>query len=267
MTAPLISALDDIEEIMTQADGRDVMVFLDYDGTLTPIVDRPDLAVMADDVRTTVRNLARVCRVAVISGRALDDVRHLVGLDEIYYAGSHGFEISGPGGFTRDHEAWAGYIPKVRDMTAELKGRLDQIQGALVEEKRFTVAVHYRLVKAADQAAVDAIVDDVLGRHPSFRKAHGKKVYELRPDIAWDKGKAVEWLIEVLAPGNGHVFPIYIGDDVTDEDAFVALRDRGIGIAVQSRPAETAARFVLRDPNDVAQFLHGLEQRLGGLET
>jgi alpha,alpha-trehalase len=93
---------------------------------------------------------------------------------------------------------------------------------------------------------------------PELRKTYGKKIFELRPRIDWDKGNAVLWLLEALGLTGERVLPLYLGDDATDEDAFVALRDHGLGILVADAVCLTAARYLLRDPGDVLQFLKKL---------
>jgi len=252
--APVKNALERFDEIGAQLTSRRPSVFLDYDGTLTPIVARPDLAVLSDQMRSTLRDLAARCSVAIVSGRDMADVRKLVGLDNLVYAGSHGFDIAGPGGLRIQHEQGAAFTAAVERATERLKPALAGIEGALVEPKRFAVAVHYRQVADDEVAAVEAVVDRVLQAVPELKKSGGKKVFELRPRFDWDKGKAVLWLLEALGQTGGDVLPFYIGDDLTDEDAFRALQDRGITIYV-GRPEQTAARYVLADTEQAGAFL------------
>jgi trehalose 6-phosphate phosphatase len=244
--------------------GRQPAVFLDYDGTLTPIVQRPELAVLDEAMRTAVRRLAALCPVAVISGRDLDDVRTRVGLDDIHYAGSHGFDIAGPGGLRHEHPAGVAALPRLDAAERHLRDALGPVTGVLVDRKRFSIAVHFRRVAGDDASRVEQAVDTELRRVPGLRKGHGKKVFELRPDVDWDKGSAVRWLLEALDLARDDVVPVYIGDDVTDEDAFreLARCGDGIGIAVMDSPRPTAAKFYLRDPEDVRSFLGTLADLL-----
>ena len=101
-------------------------------------------------------------------------------------------------------------------------------------------------------------VDRVKKEHSRLRKGSGKKVFELQPDIDWNKGKALLWLLEQLELDRPDVLPLYVGDDVTDEDAFKVLVDRGLGFAVQKGDKPTAARYLLRDPDEVEKFLQAL---------
>jgi len=251
----LPSALEHAEEIRQRMLGKRVAVFLDYDGTLTPIVDDPDRAILADEVRATIERLARCCAVAVVSGRDLEDVRGHVRIESIYYAGSHGFDIAGPGGWHTEYEQGAVFLPALDEAEADLQEQLSSVPGARVERKRFAIAVHYRKALEKDVPAIERVVDRVRADHPRLRKSMGKKVYELRPGINWHKGKAVLWLLEVLGLDQAGVLPFYIGDDVTDEDAFRALEGRGIGVVVRDGPRRTAARFALQDPAEVHRFL------------
>ena len=259
--APVPNALKSFDNIRERLAGKRASVFLDYDGTLTPIVARPDLAILTDATRAVLRDLAARCTVAVISGRDLADVRKLVGLDDLVYAGSHGFDIAGPKGLRIQHEESAAFSAAVNKATEQLRPALAGIDGALVEPKRFAVAVHYRQVADDKVAEVEAVVDQVLKSVPELRKTHGKKVFELRPRFDWDKGKAVLWLLSALKQTGAEVLPFYIGDDLTDEDAFRALGDRGVTIYV-GEPDETAANFTLDDTGEVATFLKELTRVL-----
>ncbi|MGE0333942.1 MAG: trehalose-phosphatase [Gammaproteobacteria bacterium] len=257
-------ALTHYGEIERALNGRRPAVFLDYDGTLTPIVERPDLAVLSAEMRATVRDLADACTVAIVSGRDRADVQRLVGLDGLVYAGSHGFDIGGPEGLHIQHEEGAAFAVVVGNAADRLKQALAPVAGALVEPKRFAVAVHYRQVAPELVPAVEAAVDAVLDEVPQLRKTFGKKVFELRPRLDWDKGKAVLWLLQALGLGGPEVLPFYLGDDTTDEDAFAVLEGSGVGILVGCPSRETAAHYVLDRPADVGRFLSRFAATLKG---
>jgi trehalose 6-phosphate phosphatase len=253
------SALEQREEIFQQALGKRLAVFLDYDGTLTPIVERPEDAVLDRGMRQTLGDLAQHATVAVISGRDLKDVQKLVGLDGIYYAGSHGFEISGPRGRHLEHQWGKQYLPTLDRAEKSLRDHLEKkIQGVQVERKKFSIAVHYRRVAEGKVEEVARVVDQVQEENRRLRQTKGKKIFELQPDIDWDKGKALLWLLKQLGLDGPEVLPFYLGDDVTDEDAFKVLKDRGLGIAVQETPIPTDARYRLRNPDEVEKFLKAL---------
>lgn len=244
-------------------------VFLDFDGTLSEIVARPDAATPVDGAADALRALSAQCPVAVISGRDLADVRGRVGVDGLWYAGSHGFELSAPDGTHHENPDAAGVVDALADAAKRLVETLGDVSGIMVEHKRFAVAVHYR---NADPADIDRIIAAVrsLGRSEGFRVTSGRKVVELRPDIDWNKGATLDWLLQRIdghgdgidgAAGPDAVLPIYIGDDITDEDAFDALQFDGVGIVVRhdengDRPS--AALFSLENPLAVCEFLRRL---------
>ena len=234
--------------------GKDPVFFFDYDGTLTPIVDRPELAVISDEMKRTVKALSEKYTVAVVSGRAREDVEKMLGIPGIFYAGSHGFDISGPGISMVLPEA-EKFIPLISEVTAQLKKELGDIRGILVEEKRTAVAVHYRLVREEDLPGIRDLLESTVREHASLMLMRGKKVFEIMPDIGWDKGKAVRWIMEAVnIPWDGF-FVIYAGDDTTDEFAFRAVRTRGTGILVSGEDRVSAADFRVSSTDEVKALI------------
>lgn len=256
--APMDSAgMRELEQALGE---HEPALFLDYDGTLTPIVDRPEDAVLSEAMRATLSRVTRRFVTAIISGRDLQNLKEQARLEGVVYAGSHGFDIALPGGERKNPEEAETALPAL-DLAGEmLEQRLQEIEGALVERKRFAVTVHYRLVDADRRAEVEDAVDEAVAAHPELRKRGGKKIFELLPDIEWDKGEALRLLLDTLALGKASV-PVYIGDDVTDEDAFAALEDEGISIAVGRGIDETSARFVLPDTDAVRRLLEWFCER------
>ena len=261
----LPDALHDEGLFVERLAGRRPAVFLDYDGVLTPIVDRPEDAVISKGMRTTVRALARRCPVCVVSGRDRQVVQELMGVDDLVVAGSHGVDIGSPSEGAIAHDAGSGYEAVISDATDELRAALGSIPGVVIESKRASVAVHYRLVNPEDHGRIGAVVDTLLAERPEQLKVTpGKKVYELQPKIDWNKGRAVLYLLETLGLDTADVVPLYLGDDITDEDAFRALRGLGVGIIVghaadpEVADRATAAEFVLASTTEVEQFLNTL---------
>ena len=255
----LPSALEHVEEIAGACD-RSLAIFLDYDGTLTPIVSRPDQAGLSNSTREILRTLAAKAPVSILSGRELKDVCKRVSIDEIIYAGSHGFDVAGPRGLRRQEAT--EFLPALNVAEKELREKLVGVAGVFVERKRFSIATHYRNVNESDFPRLERTVSEVAARYRKLRRIDGKKVYELLPDIAWDKGKAVLWLLKILALEHAQARPIYLGDDRTDEDAFRALEQRGVGILVSEEPRPTAASYSLKNPTEVERFLRDLVARL-----
>lgn len=262
VVAPLPDAIEAHRALERQLGGKRLSVFLDYDGTLSPIVADPRKAALDEAVRETIRTLARQCTVAIVSGRDRADVEQLVGLDELIYAGSHGFDIAGPGGLHKEHERAPEFLPALDRAERRLHDALDAVDGVLIERKRFAIAAHYRRVAAEDVARVQAAVDAAVAETPeALRKTGGKMVFELRPRVDWDKGRAVLWLLTALELNQPDVVPLYIGDDETDEDAFVALREAGgIGVVVSPRTKRTAADYRVDDTAAVGHLLQLLAQ-------
>ncbi len=252
----LPNALDSYGQLIGVVAGRQPFVCLDFDGTLSEIVSDPDAATLIDGAATALENLAAQSPVAILSGRDLADIRDRVGIPGMWYAGSHGFELIGPDGSHHHNDAAADSIPLLESAAAELSVELSDIPGARVEHKRYAVAVHFRNVLPERVAEVVAATHRHGQRH-GLRVTGGRKVVELRPDIDWDKGTALAWLGAQIHQ-TGRVVPIYVGDDLTDEDAFDAIRFNGIGVVVRhdedgDRP--TAAQFTLNNPDEVQEFL------------
>jgi trehalose-phosphatase len=197
-----------------------------------------------------------------VSGRDLDDVRSMVGLDDLHFAGSHGFDVVGPGGLRMELESASEHLAELDRAERALAARLAPIRGAWVERKRFAIAIHFRESDDANTPRIEQVVDEVREAEPRLRKKGGKKIFELQPDVAWDKGHAVRWLLKRLELEGPDVLPMYIGDDVTDEDAFRALPPHGIGIRLGDPAEPTAARYYLSDTDELGRFLGALLSRL-----
>lgn len=261
--ATLPSAADHFDEIEAMLGSADPAVFLDYDGVLTPIVEHPDLAVLSEETRAVLGDLASVATVAVVSGRDVADVRDKVEVPGIYYAGSHGFDIISPSGepvIDERLDRFTAYLAPLDAATAQLEDRLQNVAGAQVERKQFAIAVHYRRVADSDFPLVEEAVHATAPAVPSLRVATGKKIFEFRPDFDWDKGRAMRWLLGELGLDREGVVPFYLGDDTTDEDAFRVIRKRGIGIVVGREGGPSLARYALEDTDEVAAFLHRIAE-------
>ncbi len=235
------------------------LLLLDYDGTLTPIVERPELATLSPDMGELLKRVSQHYTLGIISGRSLADVKRLVGLEGIYYAGNHGFKIIGPGVKLVKPEAERVCSTLIK-FCKELQEKLSKIKGAIVENKGLTASVHYRLVAGGEFGHLKNIFEKVVSPYIDsgvIKVTRGKKVFEIRPNIEWDKGKAVLWIYSVVDP-KGKLKPIYVGDDQTDEDAFLALKEKGITILISEEPIESNAKYFVKNIDEVKTFFEKL---------
>jgi alpha,alpha-trehalase len=146
--------------------------------------------------------------------------------------------------------------------TKELEDALADVPGAKVERKRYAVAVHYRNTPKDRVATVREKVKDISSKRRDLRQRGGKKVFELQPHLDWDKGKAVVWLLETLDLAAPDVVPVYLGDDLTDEDAFRALQERGLRFVVGPLERRTEADYLLKDVHEVERLLRDITRLL-----
>jgi len=261
-----MSELPDGLQALDLTTERQPAVFYDFDGTLSEIVEDPDSARLVDGAADALTSLSAACPVAILSGRDLADVRERIALPGLWYAGSHGFELTGPDGTHHQNSEAASSIPVLAGAAADLADQVGHIPGVVVEHKRFGVAVHYRNA-ARDRVGELAAAVRTAGQRTALRVTTGREVIELRPNIDWDKGKTLHWVLDYIRDneGAGPLLPIYLGDDITDEDAFDAVDDDGIAILVRHNDdgdRATAARYALDDPQRVREFTERLAHRL-----
>jgi trehalose-phosphatase len=257
MGGPLLRAWPALQASLT---AEPLLVLLDFDGTLAEIAPRPQDARLLPAARRALHALARMpgVQVGIISGRALVDVRRLVGIPGVVYAGNHGLEVGGAG-LRFMHPAARRRRPLLRALSRQLEEALKEIPGALVEWKGLTISVHWRLVAPAHMRMLRRLVHAVLEpqeRAGRVRITRGQRVLEVRPMGRWDKGAVVEWLVRRLARRTGaEARLLYAGDDQTDEDAFASVNRLGGASVLVGPPRPTAAGYRLRHPGDVAAWL------------
>lgn len=253
----LPSALDEFKNIKNKINSNEPIFFLDYDGTLTPIVSHPEDANLSNAMRETIDDLAKQCIVVIISGRGLTDLQQRVGLSNVYYVGSHGFEILGPNNLKNELPEAKALLPELEKAEQILKEKI-QFKGSQIERKHFSIAVHYRNVDQEEQDQLVQSVKNIGNDFEDLKTSYGKKVIELRPALDWHKGKALLWLLENIPLTRKKRFSIYIGDDLTDEDAFNVLEENGLGIVVQDpqeKDRSSRANYALSNPEAVQTFL------------
>jgi len=234
---------------------RQIILLLDFDGTLVPIRRTPAEARMPAKMSKLLLLLARhpSISVGIVTGRSLPDIRQKVKMHRMFLIANHGFEI-----FLDDAcwvHPWAERIkPLLHRLAQRLRGRLQSVSGVFVEDKRYTLAIHYRAVRQKDVRLVRETVHDlVMPFWREFKITRGKKVIEVRPNVPWSKGTAIQQVLTSLKRIKEECV-IYAGDDTTDEDAFGALRGNGITIVVGKKRHSKAAYWV-RNPAEVWEFL------------
>jgi trehalose 6-phosphate phosphatase len=249
------------------ADPAAAAVLCDLDGTLAPIVSRPAQARVPERVRVALAAIAdRFALAAVVSGRRAEDARAIVGLDELTYVGNHGFEVLLPGALAANPAPGIESGGDAAAFAAGLdEGELDRA-GLRLEDKGPIAALHWR--GAADEGGAEEAAERIAADAGAAGLVvhRGRKVLELRPSGAVDKGTAIEVL---LAAGDATA-ALYAGDDRTDLDGFAAL-DRlvasgrlrtalRIGVASAEGPPEIAARadLVVAGPAELVPLLAAL---------
>ena len=246
------------DKLKEELSNRYIMLFLDYDGTLTPIVSSPRKALISREAKGILNELSNSpkCKLAIISGRGLKDIINIIGLKGIIYSGNHGLEIKGPK-IKFESIVSSRYKAVLEQIKNDLNKKLSSIEGAFVEDKGLSLGLHYRLVDKNNIPQVKTIFHEAVILYLVRNKIKiktGKMVLEVRPPSEWDKGKVVLWLLARQGFALKGFVPIYIGDDKTDEDAFKVLRNKGITIFV-GKPKPSYAQYYLKDTNEVKEFL------------
>jgi trehalose 6-phosphate phosphatase len=233
---------------------REIILLLDYDGTLVPIRATPAEARMPAKTRRLLYLLCGQPNIiaGIVTGRSLPDILRKVGKNRPMLIANHGFEIF-LDGMCWVHPWAERVMPLLQHLARKLRRHLNTISGVLVENKRYTLAIHYRGVERKDVRTVrETVLELLLPFWSEFRITEGKKVIEVRPNVPWSKGSAIQRVVKLLKREKQRCV-IYIGDDTTDEDAFEALRGGGITIVVGKK--KSSAAYWVRNPAEVWQFL------------
>ncbi len=238
---------------------KQILLLLDYDGTLTPIVKRPESAFLSPQIRDCLQELTSnpSLTLGIISGRALNDLRSKVGIDNALYAGNHGLEIEGHNISFVSPEAVRA-IPLLHSLGQDISLALADIEGAWIEDKKLTLSLHYRLVDEAQCNRLNEIFNEITREHLAYdriRITSNKKTFDIRPVVNWDKGKAIEFINKTLFPKD-QPFLLVTGDDKTDYDAFrVVNTAQGISVFVGDANIKSPARYFLQSPDEVHEML------------
>lgn len=239
---------------------KPLLFFLDYDGTLTPLLADRSKAALPKPVKSFLETLsgkAELCRVCILSGRALKDVRSMIGLDDLIYAGNHGLEIKGPG-ISFCHPGALELKPVMKNVFRKLKVGLSKIPGVVIEDKGLSLSVHYRNVPKDSSRLFhqkfQAAQKDMYAWPITWKE--GKSVFEVMPKVQWNKGYAAKYLLDRLPQG----YPVALGDDQTDEDTFEAIQGLGLAVRIGHARNSKAKRF-LKDQSEVLPFLKSLAEQ------
>ncbi len=253
----------DVTGRMTRA--ARVFLFFDFDGTLAPVAPRPEMAALDEKTRESLRRLSKkqAWTVSIVSGRGLEDLRKMVGVEDIVFVGNHGFEVKGPG-LEYVHPGAMACRPAVENVLKILEQDLREIQGVFIEDKVYSLSVHYRQCAPGNIPRVGEIVEQASQQscaNNHVRVTPGKKVFEIRPLADWHKGRVIEWLLDrwIEDPAQESI-AWYVGDDQTDEDAFKAVKKRGgITVLVGAGNPQSAAQYTLTSQNGMQELLSRLE--------
>jgi len=243
-----------------------ILLLIDYDGTLTPIVKKPELANLSPQMKECLQGMTESPRLTlgIISGRTLEDLQERVGINGIIYVGNHGLEIEGPG-ITYVNPVAKKTKPLLHSLWQDISKELADIKGAIIEDKGLTLSLHYRLVDESRVEELNRIFFEItkpLTASGRIKVSKGKKVYEVRPAVNWNKGKAIALIARNLS-WEGEPLTIFLGDDITDYDGFrVVDNSGGISIYVGEEGTESVAQYLLCSPKGTYQFLNMLRETL-----
>jgi len=263
------SALPPPAELGARLSPSPLLIALDIDGTIAPIAPTPDKAAVPDETRETLERLTRLpnVHVAFVTGRAAADGRRLVGVPKSWTIGNHGLELIDSRGELRVDPAAGEFATLLERAVRLLHEPLRRYEGVFIEDKRWTLSIHFRLAPESDVPNVERVVAEVA-RELGLHLLEGKKILELRPPLAINKGTALVELatrLGVFQEGILRGSILYVGDDRTDEDAFLALPrppanaiTLHVGKSSLPEGLRTNAEFVVRDTVAVQELLKWL---------
>lgn len=242
---------------------NNLYIFLDYDGTLAPIVRNPKDAVISKETINIIKTMVNIkdCKISVISGRSLKDVKNKVNIKGIIYTGNHGLEINGNSIYLKIHMS-NKQKSILKHIKYKLQKELSLLKGIIIEDKEFTLSIHYRMLNKAKYKILKTKFMNVIEPYrikKYSRITYNKKIFEVKPSINWNKGNAVLWILrnDNFKNKNIPIIPIYIGDDKTDEDAFEVLNKNGITIFVGEKK-KSKANYYLKTTKEVKMFLKNI---------
>ena len=255
--------------LLERLSGSPLVLLLDLDGTLSPIASRPQSAVVPPETRRVLERLVKLpgVHLVLLSGRSAVDASRLVSIDGAWTVGNHGLEIAAPGMPATPRDDVAPFAERITAAAERIGEATSRFDGVTVEDKRWTLSVHYRLAERREVGELQAKVAAVA-RSSGLRVTLGKEVIELRPPVSADKGTASLEFADRLGALQSGASLLCAGDDRTDEDAFVALRGLRPGfvtVRVRERAHDdsprTAAEFEVSDPDEFRRLLELIAER------
>ncbi|XP_045768710.1 alpha,alpha-trehalose-phosphate synthase [UDP-forming] [Maniola jurtina] len=257
--------IDDFDEYLSKYIGytQKLALLLDYDGTLAPIAPHPDLATLPLETKHTLQRLSNMSDVyiAIISGRNVNNVKEMVGIEGITYAGNHGLEILHPDGSKFVHPMPLELQDKVVDLLKALQEQVCK-DGAWVENKGALLTFHFRETPLAKRAALADVARQLITA-AGFEAAPAHCAIEARPPVEWNKGRASIYILRTAfgLDWSERIRIIYAGDDVTDEDAMLALKGMAATFRIASSTiTKTSAERRLSSTDSVLAMLKWVER-------
>ncbi|MDI6864760.1 trehalose-phosphatase [Thermodesulfovibrio yellowstonii] len=236
-----------------------IFLFFDFDGTLVPIMKNPDDCYLSDNVRESLWNLKNKIKIAIISGRDLEDLKRRVCVDGIYYSGSHGLQIEGPDIEYYDSEAQR-LKPNLDKIYTKVKELSDKFAGAFIEKKSFSFTLHYRQVEDKQRKELKNLFFEIIDSfgEKNIKVLNGKMVFEVLPAVDWNKGRAVSFMLNKF---DEITLPIFFGDDLTDETVFKEIKDIGLSVKI-GYSKNTIAKYFLKNQAEVYKFIKIIQKAL-----
>ncbi len=244
------------------SENHKIFLLLDYDGTIVPIKKHPHLAFLPEQTKKIISQISshRNIKVAIVSGRSLNDIRKAVSIDNLLYVANHGYQIY------YQNKTWTHPLTKrirtiFKKLIPILSNALSFIKGISIEDKVLTLSVHYRNVRRKNLNGILKTIKNFIYPFQNFvNLTTGKKVVEVRPNIQWNKGYAVRKILKLMKATKKSTI-IYIGDDKTDEDAFKQLSENAFTIRV-GKNKSSFARFYVNSTLDVLKLLSFINGRI-----
>ncbi|MBI2019789.1 trehalose-phosphatase [Candidatus Daviesbacteria bacterium] len=234
------------------------LILLDFDGTLAPIVKRPDQAKLPPETKQILLNLSKNQNfyLGIISGRELSDIKAKIGIPNIIYAGNHGLQ----GNFFGKkflHPAAEKAVPVIKKIRLKTKQIAEKYGGVLIEDKKIALGFHYRMAEQSKAKEIKSALDEVIKPfldNKLISQVSGKKEVDILPKAEWNKGDFAKLIMgEIYSKTKSHPVVVVIGDDTTDENAFGDFKN-DITVVV-GKNSKSQAKYYLKNINDVSIFL------------